>query len=126
MAKKTYTDRYLQQLWRQALLILHDNNCAYCGETYDLECHHIIKRRNKLFRHDYRNGIVLCKVCHEWAETLEGKKWIVENHIYYNELRIEEMKYKTLKDYRYEMQLSENKFLTLQAEFLKRIINENH
>ena len=124
-----YSDRYMQKLWRDAILILYNNHCANCGETYELECHHVIKRRNKQFRHDYRNGILLCKECHIWAETLDGKKWIIENHIYYDDILEEELHYKTFKDYRFYNNITEKEFLDRQAEELKLIIkgeyNEN-
>jgi len=77
------TDGYLQQLWRKAVLILNGNRCAYCGADArfaNVECHHIIKRRHSLTRHDPLNGIPGCMVCHKFFHTKQGEKFI-EKHI---------------------------------------------
>lgn len=65
-----YSDSYLQQLWRKAVKKYRGDRCAICYKT-PVEIHHIVKRRNAILRHDYRNGIPLCKDCHNKAHTIE-------------------------------------------------------
>ncbi len=84
---KEYSDNYLNQLWRKAVLILYDNKCFFCGKSInevELECHHIVKRKTLLLRWDYRNGIPVCKwhrpglqmSCHQYADTPAGRNEI--------------------------------------------------
>lgn len=57
--------------------------CPGCGRTYELEQmarHHVIKRRNKEFRHDDRNLVDLCQsLCHVEVETI-GNVAFAEKH----------------------------------------------
>jgi len=85
-------DRWLQKLWRKACLKIFDHKCFFCGadsRVVDIEVHHLTKRNMLLLKHDFRNGIPLCKwvhqlnedmkmSCHKFAETPEGKRRIGE------------------------------------------------
>lgn len=75
MSKASYSDGYMQQLWRRAVKAHWGDRCARCGHT-PVECHHIIKRRKPLLRNDWRNGIPLCSECHRFAETTRGRLWV--------------------------------------------------
>lgn len=48
--------------------------CARCGSTH-IQAHHIVRRGKKVLRWDIKNGIALCKKCHNWMDTLEGTRW---------------------------------------------------
>jgi hypothetical protein len=71
------SDRWLQKLWRDAVLKNFSHTCFFCGQhifNVEIECHHLIKRKSFILRHDWRNGIPVCKyVCHNYAETPAGK-----------------------------------------------------
>jgi hypothetical protein len=89
---KDYSDSTLNKLWRQAVLKTYNYRCYFCGvhiETTELECHHIIKRKNMVTRWDVINGVPVCKYpnnktpykmsCHEYAETPEGRSRILHS-----------------------------------------------
>jgi len=69
-------DRYLQKLWRDAVLKKDNYRCVMCGigGEHNLQCHHFIKRRVRVLRHDYRNGFALCYGCHAKAHTKAGEQ----------------------------------------------------
>jgi len=118
MSKK-YSDGYLQKLWRQAVLKEYNYMCANCGlaGAENLECHHIIKRRNKIFRHDWRNGITGCKECHRFYDSLEGIEFIKSIHGYYELLK--ENENKPFKQYLMDNGIIEKEFLQLRRDELK-------
>ena len=78
MGNHAVSDRTLQKYWRLAVLALHHNRCIICGKTrrpVDLECHHIIKRRHRVTRHDAINGVPVCTgECHQIAHTQRGQQ----------------------------------------------------
>ena len=123
--KKGYSDRYLQAFWRKAVLSYNGNFCFMCGKykkAEQLECHHIIKRRHRVTKHDYRNGIPLCTECHKIAHTKKGEMYIAKNHEFYND--IIELETKTVKDYLIEHGLVKHELETLELNKLKAIIKE--
>ena len=66
------TDRTMQRWWRRAVLIKNYHRCAICGRvrpSEQLECHHLIRRRYRALRHDWRNGVPVCAgACHLTAD----------------------------------------------------------
>ena len=76
MAKKGVSDRYLQALWRKCVLLMAGNRCIICDrrkKDHELQCHHVVKRRHRVLRHDPKNGVVVCTlVCHEYADSMRG------------------------------------------------------
>lgn len=71
------SESHLQKLWREAVLKNFADCCFFCGQhrsSVEIECHHLVKRKMLLLKHDWRNGIPVCKyVCHSYAETPTGK-----------------------------------------------------
>lgn len=123
------TDRYLQMLWRKAVLVMHENQCVFCGNKNieQLECHHFIKRRHAILKHDVKNGFPLCKYsCHLEAHTKKGEQKLVD---YMGKKRFEylcKMEQKLKKDYLLENGLSKKEFENnIIEELKKRIIAEN-
>ena len=64
---KTYSESYMGQWWRKAVLSHFGRCCAVCGAceaSGELECHHVVKRSRVLTRWDWKNGVALCHECH--------------------------------------------------------------
>lgn len=60
-----------------------DGRCLKCGKTGNLQCAHIIGRRNYRLRYDPQNSISLCYACHiHWAhkEPLDFTDWLEETY----------------------------------------------
>jgi hypothetical protein len=78
------SDSNLQDKWRKVVLLKFGNCCFFCGKPkgqVEIECHHLVKRKTLLLRHDWRNGIPVCKFgCHSYAETPTGKH-LIDVHI---------------------------------------------
>lgn len=73
-------------LWRQMIFEIEGNKCAVCGATEHLNAHHLIPRTFLYFRHDLRNGILLCPSHHKYGNVLSAHKnpirfvlWFMEN-----------------------------------------------
>ena len=84
------TDRYMLMLVRKALLKMYNNTCNICNRYYDdnyLQCHHFVKRRRALLRHDWRNNFLVCIDCHKYVHTKEGEAKLI-NFMNYPDLRI--------------------------------------
>lgn len=97
------TDRTMQKWWRRAVLAANKNRCAVCGKVRQdsgLECHHLIKRRYRITRHDWRNGVpVCCGECHSYADTTAGTAEILANHPYATGLIDLVRQYRNVKNY---------------------------
>jgi len=63
-----YKLKLADKLWGQAMHRFYPI-CAMCANGRPLEAHHIIHRNHKLTRHDFRNGIMLCRYHHAWAHA---------------------------------------------------------
>lgn len=65
------SDSTIEALWRRVVLKRGGYRCVVCGRGGTLECHHVIKRRYKLLRWDYRNGVpVHTGDCHDTADKM--------------------------------------------------------
>lgn len=124
--KKAVSDRYLMMLWRRAVLAEWNYQCGFCGaKNIDLECHHIVKRRRKLTRWDWRNGIPLCTDHHKVGHTKDGELKIM--------IAIGDARYKTLcemekvvfKDYLLKNGMTENEFRINTMKTLKEVANKD-
>jgi hypothetical protein len=97
------TDRTMQIWWRRAVLRKHHNICAVCGRVKpdnELQAHHLVKRRYRLLRHDWRNGVPVCAgECHNYADTTTGTSEILGRHRYGPYLGDIVRTYRTVKDY---------------------------
>jgi hypothetical protein len=73
-----YGDRYMLDLWRQAVLRRWNYTDPISGHVdpsgESLQCHHIVGRRHWLLRYDARNGIPLTVESHQYAHTGEGRE----------------------------------------------------
>ena len=78
-SKGVPSDRHLQKLWREAVLLEWGGKCVLesmaCQGTL-LECHHIKKRRVPHLRHVTPNGVPLCRYHHRQAEYRETRQRI--------------------------------------------------
>jgi hypothetical protein len=64
------SDSTLSALWRKVVLHVGNNTCVICCEGGTLQAHHVIHRRYKMLRWDWRNGVpVHAGDCHETANT---------------------------------------------------------
>jgi 5-methylcytosine-specific restriction endonuclease McrA len=132
MAKLHPTDKYLMSLWRKAVFIHNGRSCFFCGnrDFSQIECDHIVPRRNTILRWDYRNGIPACcidqgiyggKTCHQYAETLKGMKEIEERHPHWDYLKRCELI--DFKQYLLEEGLTSQEFRKIMLAKLKIILN---
>lgn len=62
--------------------------CVICHSKDRLNCHHIIPRENRLFRHNINNGITLCILHHKFSLEISPHKnafaffqWLIKNRI---------------------------------------------
>jgi hypothetical protein len=54
-------------LWSLAVKADWGNRCAICGRRTSLNSHHLVPRANNATRFNLRNGICLCKTCHQFC-----------------------------------------------------------
>ena len=123
--KKTPADSTLNHWWRKATLQSYSYRCGICGLSWKagaLEAHHIIKRRRKFTRWDWRNGIPLCKECHALAHTKKGELFISRRHPYYADLV--NMECINFKDYLVAIGMTENEFRQRTLKELKEKVGE--
>jgi hypothetical protein len=132
MKKKTtpkgLSDSNLQNLWRQAVLHNFNDCCFFCGQhkfNVPIECHHLVKRKMLLLKHDWRNGIPVCKyVCHSYAETPTGKAKIAQYLKDSDLLDYLQSRSGQCKDWFVSHGITRNDFLSQIYEDLKRKLNE--
>ena len=121
------TDRYLMMLWRHAVLAEHDCRCFVCGHPYidQLECHHIVRRSHRVLRWDWRNGVPLCKDCHKFGHTNQGRRAIETKlgkaHMDY----LDKYERVTLKDYLMDAGQSRKEFEAGMVEELKMKVDSH-
>jgi len=123
--KKKPADSTLDKAWRAAVLATYHYRCGMCGLSWHVtpvECHHIIKRRRKLTRWNWKNGIPLCVQCHELAHTKAGERAISQRHPWYEKLvMLEQVNF---KDYLQVAEITENEFRRRTLEELKEKAGE--
>lgn len=124
---KLFSDSYMQKLWRQAVLSLFDNRCFFCGKgihQVEIECHHIVKRKNWLLRNDYRNGLPVCKYgCHQNAETPWGRHKIDEYLQEKDYLKYLQERSGNAKDFLFKLGMTKQEYQAKMIKELKRIIS---
>ncbi len=54
-------------LWSLAVKDDWANKCAMCGHCGDLNSHHLLPRQHTNTRHELKNGICLCRRCHQFC-----------------------------------------------------------
>ncbi|MFA5670079.1 MAG: HNH endonuclease [Balneolaceae bacterium] len=58
--------------WRKAVLARDSNKCVVCGNTEELQAHHIKHKSDEEFKHlvfEVSNGVTLCEKCHQTAHS---------------------------------------------------------
>lgn len=104
----------LNMWWRRAVLAHWRGRCAICGSTYELECHHVIKRRKKVLRWDWRNGVALCTGCHR---MLHDYPWKFEAKLRLDYEYLERWSNVTIKEHLLNIGMSE-------AEWTQKMLTE--
>lgn len=119
--KPAYSDGYLMQLWRQAVRVLKGDRCLNCGAPM-VETHHLIHRSggHKLLHYDPRNGIPLCRECHDLAHRSPplAMEWVSVEDAHY----VTDMACYRLVEWLSINHMTRDEWLTQQAETLKGII----
>jgi len=69
----------IRAAFRKAVFERDEHKCRICGQTEDLDAHHITDR-TEMPNGGYvvENGISLCPICHKRAEifhTTKGERW---------------------------------------------------
>lgn len=117
------TTNYVQSLWSKAIHLRY-KHCVFCGDVFNLQAHHFIKRRHALLKNDYRNGFLLCTQCHKKAHTKAGEQALIK---FMGQDRFDYLSYREnvfIKDFLLENNLSREEFNKKQANELKQIIEE--
>lgn len=123
--KKAVSDSYLMAKWREAVRKKYDSRCAFCGSVYNIECHHIIKVRDKLTRWLLQNGICLCHKCHGLAGTLLGKAKVIEI-IGADYDMLLDLELITYKEYLSRECMTDDEFRLCRLAALKRYLEADH
>ena len=77
--------KHYRKLWKRAVLGRAMNRCELgiteeC-EGYAHDAHHLVSATSKRCELDQRNGMAVCRHCHNWIHTHDGKfkEWLEEN-----------------------------------------------
>ena len=122
--KKSVSDKYLLKLLREASLIKHGHRCFICGNMNikELDIHHIIKRKHKILRYDWRNTVPVCRFgCHSKIDSIMGIR-LLEELRPLDMIHLREYENMTFKDYCRNYEITENEFLSMMKNQLKSII----
>lgn len=95
---KAIKEKYLLDLWSEAVKIRDGYKCVYCGRSSKeirLNSHHIFSRRHHSVRYSLENGICLCCGHHDLYpfsahQSPAFTEWIIQwlGKEKYNELKI--------------------------------------
>ena len=121
----SYSDSTLNKKWRQAVLSWYGEGCIIC-QKQPVECHHIIKRRNKLLRWDYRNGVPLCKEHHEQSDSIYIRR-LIEDKIGEDFCQyLDEMRMIGYKQYILDYCINDKEFKQEKYEEMQEVINADN
>ena len=121
---KGLSDGNLMRLWRKAVLKKNMNRCFICGNTDTdiIDCHHIVKRRHKILRYDFRNGVPVCRIgCHNRLDSIAGLK-MLESMRPFDIIHVKEFENMTYKDYLQKHEMTNTEFLQQKKKELEDII----
>lgn len=125
---KGISESHLQSLWRKAVLHNFNGCCFFCGHhvfNVEIECHHLVKRKMLLLKHDWRNGLPVCKYgCHSYAETPTGKAKIAAYLQDNDLLDYLQARSGSSKDWFVKRGITKNDFLKSMYDDLKAKLNE--
>lgn len=126
MREKRISDRTMQMWWRRAVLVAGGHKCAVCGRVRpanELDAHHLVNRRCKLLRNDWRNGVPVCRgECHQEAERLTVTTKIIEAYSRRDYLEWKRG-FKTVRDYLVNRGITMDEFERSTLEELKIVAN---
>lgn len=98
------------------------HKCAVCGRVRPasaLDAHHLVKRRYRLMRNDWRNGVPVCRgKCHQEAERITVTNKIIEEYSRRDYLEWKR-RFKTVKDYLVNRGITMDEFERSTLEELK-------
>src|SRR5271157_633997 len=115
--------KYLDDLWSKAIKKRDGYKCVLCPSGSVLESHHVVHRRqNWVLRWNIKNGITLCKMCHDLADTLQFKN-LIAMHVDMEYLADIEMRYPQKADFLIDRGMSEAEARKDFADKLKKVIN---
>jgi len=120
--KKAVSDGHLDRLFRLTVRVVWNFRCAHEDEDCDgpLEAHHFQHRSKGVLRWAWKNGILLCKKHHAWADSIAGREWVTY-HLDVDYLRREDI---LLPDYLIKHGLSNDEFRLMRAKELKNEANK--
>jgi hypothetical protein len=129
------SDGYLLKLFRQAVLKKHDRRCVFCGNDNiaELDAHHIVHKRHRVLRWDWRNGVPVCRQkCkngvdknHDYADTLAGRDEIQEIIGAGRWVYLKTQEQYTLPAYCAKHGMSRDEFMLMMKDDLKAALNED-
>jgi hypothetical protein len=80
-----YWRKKADSLWSKAIKRI--GRCAYCGNPYNLQAHHLILRKNNSTRHKIDCGLCLCEYHHLYCSKISPhlkpknfNTWLKKNH----------------------------------------------
>lgn len=85
-AQQAGADARLLKAWQIKVFKADGYGCRKCGakvvQTIErvptqAHAHHVKGRAEKLARYDVRNGLTLCRLCHEQVTGAINEKWII-------------------------------------------------
>lgn len=98
---KTYQRKELRRLrtkalklWAVAVKHIVGYKCVLCGNSENLNSHHIESRTNPALRLELANGICLCPKCHKFGKASFHKSFVT-SHKYLTEHRKDDLDYLT-------------------------------
>lgn len=110
-----------KELDRLVQMLHLGQRCWVCGKP--AECvHHIISRRNKLFRYDLINLQPLCFNCHRLVH--DGKIDVYDYIPSYQKEYIETYKNTLYKDYLFELNYTEDEYLKVCKKALLKVLRQ--
>ncbi len=118
------SDRHLQKLWREAVLLEWGGKCVLESMACQgkLECHHIKKRRVPHLRHVSSNGVPLCKYHHAQAGYRETRQRI-EHLIGESTMEwLDMMEQKLFPSFLSLTRQTRTEYLVAREKFLKKLI----
>lgn len=83
-AQRTREDRAGLDRWRLDVFTRDRFRCRKCGCRVQMtvaaiptraEAHHLARRAIRDVRHDVRNGLTLCRICHELVTGKVAERW---------------------------------------------------
>jgi len=69
-----YWRRKADRLWSERVRERDGGKCVICGESKNVQTHHLIDRSVKHLRHRLENGVTLCPRCHKFDRRISAHR----------------------------------------------------